>query len=134
MISEALSKELRAIEQNIAEFLQMDLDRLEFGYYKDGEKSVLNLVTISERHNQKFLFHRATGFGEMDVAMKMLDYVKNHRRIKNSYTIQWSLADEHELHTSYFRGKDIYDVLDKFYFGKDINSTIIFHLSLNPVA
>lgn len=133
-MSEELRTERRSIEEQIAELLQMPMEQLEFDYYRDGEKTVLNLVTISSRHNQKFLFHRTTGFGEIDVAHKMLDYVKNHRRIKNSYTIQWCVAGEKELHTSYFRGKDIYDVLDKFYFGKDINSTIIFHISLNPVS
>lgn len=134
MIMSELSQELEKIHLEIARLLGMDRDLLHFEYRRDQERTVLNLITSNPRHNQSFLYHSESGFGEMDVLNKMLDYVTDNRKSKHSYTIQWSLSDGSELHTSYFRGQNVYEVLDKFYYGKDINSTIIFSISLNPIA
>ena len=64
----------------------------------------------------------------------MLDYVKTHREKKNSYTIQWSMRNSNELHTSYFRAKDVLEAIEKLYFGRDANSLIIFSVVLNPIS
>jgi hypothetical protein len=130
-----LNSELERIHLEIARLLGLPRENLVFEYMKEGDdKTILRLITVNPRHKQSFLFHQETGFGEMDVLHKMLDYVKTHKHSKDSYTIQWSLKDGKELHTSYFRGKNIYEVLDKFYYGKDITSTIIFSISLNPIS
>jgi hypothetical protein len=130
-----LNSELEKIHLEIARLLGLSRENLVFEYIsEDEDKTVLKLITVNPRHKQSFLFHQETGFGEMDVLHKMLDYVKTHKHSKDSYTIQWSLKDGKELHTSYFRGKNIYEVLDKFYYGKDITSTIIFSISLNPIS
>ncbi len=130
-----LNSELEKMHLEIARLLGISRENLVFEYMKEGEdKTILRLITVNPRHKQSFLFHQEIGFGEMDVLHKMLDYVKTHKHSKDSYTIQWSLKDGKELHTSYFRGKNIYEVLDKFYYGKDITSTIIFSISLNPIS
>jgi len=130
-----LNSELEKIHLEIARLLGLPRENLVFEYIKEGDdKTILRLITVNPRHKQSFLFHQESGFGEMDVLHKMLDYVKTHKHSKDSYTIQWSLKDGKELHTSYFRGKNIYEVLDKFYYGKDITSTIIFSISLNPIS
>ena len=128
-----LHQELEKIHLEIARILGMDRDNLRFEYTQQDEKNALNLVTINPRHKQSFLFHTSVGFGEMDALQKMLEYVKMHKRT-DSYTIQWSIRNTGELHTSYFRGKNMYEGLDKFYFGKDINGTVIFSISLNPIS
>jgi hypothetical protein len=130
-----LISELEKLHVDISKRLGIDRSNLHFEYINDGEdKVILKLITINPRHKQSFLFHTSNGFGEMDALNKMLEYVKIHKQYKDSYTIQWSLNGEEELHTSYFRGKNIYDVLDKFYYGKDITGTIIFNISLNPIS
>jgi hypothetical protein len=130
-----LISELEKVHVDISKRLGIDRSNLHFEYVNDGEdKVILKLITINPRHKQSFLFHTSNGFGEMDALNKMLEYVKIHKQYKDSYTIQWSLNGEEELHTSYFRGKNIYDVLDKFYYGKDITGTIIFNISLNPIS
>lgn len=130
-----LISELEKVHVDISKRLGIDRSNLHFEYINDGEdKVILKLITINPRHKQSFLFHTSNGFGEMDALNKMLEYVKIHKQYKDSYTIQWSLNGEEELHTSYFRGKNIYDVLDKFYYGKDITGTIIFNISLNPIS
>jgi hypothetical protein len=64
----------------------------------------------------------------------MLDYVKSYREKENSYTIQWIAKQDKELHTSYFRAKNMYDALDKLYYGREINAITVFSVVLNPVS
>ncbi len=65
---------------------------------------------------------------------KMLEYVKINFKKEDSYTLQWSKTGESNLHTSYFRAKNFYEILDKFYFDRDINSYRIFSISINPIS
>ena len=133
-MSATLQEEMQGLRAEIARYLSIDLSLLTFELSQEGEKHVLRLVTTNLRHQQSFLYHTVDGFGELDTLHKMLGYIKAKRPEKSTYTIQWSLREEKELHTSYFRGKDLYEVLDKFYYGKDINATLIFSVSLNPIA
>jgi hypothetical protein len=70
----------------------------------------------------------------MDALNKMQEYVQENKNTRSTYTIQWAMEGINDLHTSYFTGKNIYEVLDKFYYGKAITSTIIFNISLNPLS
>jgi len=129
-----LNSELEKIHVNIANMLGLERDLLTFKYTNNNAKSTLELATSNPRHQQTFLFHTTSGFGEMDALNKMVEYVKENKNIKSTYTIQWSVTDKNDLHTSYFAGKTIYDVLDKFYYGKAITGTIIFNITLNPLS
>jgi hypothetical protein len=133
-MSEELNRELEKKYAEIAHLMGMERENLQFQYSREGDRTVLHLITVNPRHRQSFLFHTETGFGEMDTVAKLVEYIKTYRQAKDSYTIQWAMRDSDELHTSYFRGANIYAVLDKFYFGKDIHSTIIFSISLNPLS
>jgi hypothetical protein len=129
-----LNSELEKIHLTIAKMLGLDRSLLTFNYTNNDGKTVLELATSNPRHQQTFLFHTTTGFGEMDALNKMEEYVKETNNTKNTYTIQWAMSDKNELHTSYFAGKNIYEILDKFYYGKAITGTIIFNISLNPLS
>ncbi len=129
-----LNSELEKIHIEIARMLGLSRELLTFNYANKEGKTTLQLATMNPRHQQTFLFHTTTGFGEMDALNKMQEYVQENKSTKNTYTIQWALDDNNELHTSYFTGKNIYEVLDKFYYGKDITGTIIFNISLNPLS
>jgi hypothetical protein len=129
-----LNSELEKIHGTIAKMMGLSRDLLSFNYTNENGKTTLQLATSNPRHQQTFLFHTTTGFGEMDALNKMEEYVKENKNSKSTYTIQWAMSDKNELHTSYFTGKTIYEVLDKFYYGKAITGTIIFNLSLNPLS
>lgn len=140
-----LNSELEKIHNSIAHMLGLDRSLLTFKYTNPGSgpghregKTTLELATSNPRHQQTFLFHTTTGFGEMDALNKMEEYVKENNPGsgpgQHTYTIQWSVADQNDLHTSYFAGKNMYEVLDKFYYGKAITGTIIFNISLNPLS
>lgn len=123
-----------AIEQEISSILGLNSSQLSFEF-KELEGIIhLDLVTTNPNHQQSFLFHSVKAIDQSEALQKMLDYVKNNFRKEDSYTLQWSKIGESNLHTSYFRAKNIYEILDKFYFQRDINSYRIFSISLNPVS
>ena len=93
----------------------------------------MNLFSMQKIH-QSFLFHSEIGVDKVDALKKMLEHVKSYKDKYNSYTIQWIAKDETELHTSYFTATNMYDALDKLYYGRDINTITIFSVVLNPVA
>ena len=107
---------------------------LVFDFISENSNIKLNLITINPRHNQSFLFKTITGFDKTDVLHKMLDYVRTHKEKESSFTIQWMTKGMNELQTSYFRAKNMYDAMDKLYYGRDINNITVFSIVLNPVA
>ena len=64
----------------------------------------------------------------------MLSYVKDYRDKESSYTIQWTVKGENELHTSYFRARTILEALDKLYYGRDATTITVFSVVLNPIT
>lgn len=105
-----------------------------FDYEEDKEGLKLVVITVNPKHNQSFMFHTVTGYNKVDCLKKMLEYVKNYKEKESSFTVQWSLKENNELHTSYFRAKNIVDALDKFYYGRDVNSIVVFSVKLNPIS
>jgi hypothetical protein len=105
-----------------------------FEYSNTDNKTKLDIITVNPRHRQSFLFHSLEGYDKVDVLKKMLDYVKTYKEKESSYTIQWSLRGEKELHTSYFRARNVYEALDKLIYGRDPGSIIVYSVVLNPIS
>ncbi len=105
-----------------------------FSYEEKDAQIKLDVITVNPNHNQSFLFHSVVGFNKVDALKIMLDYVKNYKDKESSYTIQWSLKESNELHTSYFRAKNIMAALEKFHYGRDLNSIVVFSVKLNPIS
>ena len=97
-------------------------------------RSGLRVRTTSNRHHQSFLFNSETALDRLEALKKMLDYVKNIKDKENHYTVQWTTQGSCELHTSYFRASNIYNALDKLYFGRDMNTITVFSVVLNPIT
>lgn len=126
--------EAARIQNEITNFLGLKSSDLVFEYTSTEGKVKLDLITVNPRHNQSFLFKSINGFDKTDVLNKMLDYVRTHKQKESSYTIQWTTKGMGELQTSYFRAKNIYDALDKLYYGRDMNNLTVFSVVLNPIA
>ncbi len=122
------------IQNLIENHLGLKAGQLVFEYRNIDGKLQLDLITINPRHNQSFLFHTVKGYDKVDVLQKMLEYVTKYKEKESSYTLQWVAKGDSELHTSYFRAKNIYDALDKLYYGRDMNTITVFSVVLNPVA
>jgi hypothetical protein len=121
------------IQQEIEQYLGVE-GNLVFDFVNQDGKVKLNLITINQRHNQSFLFHSELGVDRVDALGKMLDYVRHYKDRESSYTIQWVPTGSRELQTSYFRARNVYEALDKLYYGREINSITVFSVVLNPVA
>jgi carbamoylphosphate synthase large subunit len=125
--------ELARIQSAIEKHLGME-EQLIFDFSNTEKNVKLNLITVNPRHNQSFLFHSVIGIDKIDALQKMLSYVKSYKEQESPYTIQWRVIGDKELHTSYFRAKNMYDALDKLYYNRDINSIAVYSIVLNPVT
>jgi hypothetical protein len=126
--------EAARVQQQIKDYLGLRSSDLMFEYSLLDGKTKLDLITISPRHNQSFLFHSETGADKVDALKKMMEYVQSYKEKENSYTIQWVTKSDSELHTSYFRASNILDALEKLYYGRDRNTITVFSVVLNPIS
>lgn len=122
------------LQKKIENYLSITGSELSFEFQNVDGKVKLDLITINPRHNQSFLFQSEIGVDKLDALKKMYEYVQSYKDKYGSYTIQWIAKGDNELHTSYFRASNMYDALDKLYYGRDINTITVFSVVLNPVA
>lgn len=95
----------------------------------------LDLITINREHNQKFLFHSTKSNNKITILEEMLIYIKEYKKNQESYEIEWLDAKSNtEMQTSWFRGNDIFDVLQKFYYDKKQSRFKILKIHLMPEA
>src|ERR1700719_3260892 len=99
--------EVARLQKEIKHLLGVNTDNLVFEFSERGNVLKLDLVTVNPRHNQSFLFHSAEGIDKVDALKKMVDYVRQNYKEENSYTVQWTTKESNELHTSYFRAKNM---------------------------
>ena len=134
MSADKQNLEIAKIQKEIEVYLSLGSTQMIFDFKDNGSNVRLDVITVNPRHHQSFLFHSVEGYDKIDALKKVLDYVMNFRDKKNSYTIQWSIKGEDELHTSYFRAKDIPEAIDKLHYGRDPNALTIFSVVLNPIS
>lgn len=126
--------EIAKLQGEIESYLNLGNTRIVFDFQNSDRGLRLDLVTVNPRHSQSFLFNTTTGYDKIDALKKMLAYVGTYKEKENTYTIQWVIRNEEELHTSYFRAKDIPDAIDKLHYGRDPNSVTIFSVVMNPIS
>lgn len=130
-----MQNEIEKLQHEIKEYIGgLESDSIKFEYAVADNKTQLNVLTYNPRHKQSFLFHALIGYDQTDALKRMLEYVKQYKTRESSYTIQWSERDSAELITSYFRARNLPEAIDKFLFGRDVNSLIIFSVVLNPLS
>lgn len=134
MTGDRQNLEIAKIQKEIEAYLSLGSTQMIFDFRETGQGIRLDVITVNPRHNQSFLFHYTTGYDRLDALKQMYTYVREHNEKQNSYTIQWCVKGENELHTSYFRAKDIPEALDKLNFSRDPNSLTIFSVVLNPLS
>jgi len=141
--TEVLLKEIE-LENKIRELL--DDTQIYFDYNIVPEPEVmefpvikLDLITINKEHNQKFLFHSVKGGSKMEILKTMITYINEYKKNLEIYEIEWLDIKLHgnqhgSIQTSWFRGNDIFDVLNKFYYEKEKSQFKIFKIKLMPEA
>ena len=124
--------EIARLQREIQQYLGLTPEQLRFEFREVEGQTRLDLITVNPRHQQSFLFRYETGYDRVDALRKMLEYVRRFRDTESSYTVQWRARDDKELHTSYFRAHNMFEALDKLYFGRDLNTITVFSVVLNP--
>lgn len=124
--------DIARLEREIRQHLGLEPAQLRFEFRELEGQTRLDLITVNPRHQQSFLFRYEAGRDQVECLEKMLAYVRSSRDIESSYTVQWRTRGDHELHTSYFRAHNVYEALDKLYFGRDLNTITVFSVVLNP--
>ena len=122
------------LQTQISRYISIGKDYLTFKLEKKKGRFALQLITFNPIHEQSFLFHSTLADSELEAYRQMLKYVKFHKEEESSYTIQWMIIGENQLHTSYFRASNILGALDKLYFKRDPNSITVFSVILNPIS
>lgn len=133
-MSDQETLEIAKLQSEIESYLNLGNTQIVFDYQNSDRGTRLDVITVNPRHNQSFLFQTTSGYDKIDALKKMLDYVKTFKEKENTYTIQWVIRNEDELHTSYFRAKDIPEAIDKLHYGRDPNSVTIFSVVMNPIS
>jgi hypothetical protein len=126
--------EIAKLQKEIITRLGITQDNAIFNFKQKNDVERFDLVTINPKHEQSFLFHTVHGTDRVDALKKMLEYISEHYSKESSMTIQWIKIGDNKLHTSYFRAKNMYEALDKFYYERDMNQYKIFSITLNPVS
>lgn len=132
--STAVHVESARLQQQIENHLGISGGSLLFEFRQIESKVRLDLITVNPRHHQSFLFHSEIGYDRVEALRNMLAYVQDFRDLESSYTVQWMTRNEEELNTSYFRARNMYEALDKLYYGRDRNTITVFSVVLNPVS
>ena len=101
----------------------------------------LNLITYNPIHKTHFLLHSLTDINKLTVVNKMYDYVYKLKETLSSkdesycsYSVEWYSRPQEKQFVSSFYGKDMGEVLHKFYYGKIKESLIIYSIKLNPTC
>ena len=124
--------EAARLQLEIEQYLGLEPAQLQFDFRLIDGLTRLDLITVNPRHQQSFLFRFETGYDQVDCLRKMRDYVRRFRDTESSFTLQWRARGDKELQTSYFRAHNVYEALDKLYFGRDLNTITVFSVVLNP--
>lgn len=132
--STAVHVESARLQQQIENHLGISGGSLLFEFRQIESKVRLDLITVNPRHHQSFLFHSEIGYDRVEALRNMLAYMQDFRDLESSYTVQWMTRNEEELNTSYFRARNMYEALDKLYYGRDRNTITVFSVVLNPVS
>lgn len=127
------TQEARLLE-DIRSYFGYAEDQLEFNWSELEGVQEVALFTDNPRHTHRFLFHRATGSTREQALQALLDYTQSHKDKDQSYTVQWRVAGESELHTSYFSAGNILLALDKFFAGRDPHTVQVYSVMLNPLS
>jgi len=123
------------LEQQIRELVNKDnKSEVQFIYTRDNDRWRVDVFTVNPSNGETFLMKSEASTGpDYELALeRVLDYVVKHKQQSSSYTVEWTKKGENGYNKSYFYCTSMYDVLHKFYEGKNNpDKYIIFCIKLN---
>ena len=93
----------------------------------------VKVITQNKITREFFLLVSMYGNSPEDALNKAFEWLQTHKTNYNSYSVIWLKMPDGNTTTSYFYAKDMREVLDKFFDGKDENRYNIFEIKQNPI-
>ncbi len=128
---------IEEMENEILKFIELNNSNkcsVEFVYSPSEHLGIdLYIITHNPVHKNPFLFSKSWGVTEEDALKKACLMINKNKKTENSYTVTWEKIGG-TTQNSYFSGKNMHEVLDKFFFQKNQEEYIIFNIKLNPIS
>jgi hypothetical protein len=120
------------LEDKIATLILLDNQRSVHFEYENN--LMVSAYTYNSTTRETFLLKKEVGLSYIDCLEKILEYVKSSQTSYNSYTVIWNRKGRSERNVSYFSCRDILEVVDKFFEGKDKNLYLVYEIKMNPIS
>ena len=69
---------------------------------------------------------------KIEILGKGLEYLRSRESDYLNYMVEWNYKNGDKTKISYFRGKSLEDIMEKFYYGKSMNSIVIYKMEMIP--
>lgn len=128
------------LEEQIKDIIQNDNKcQVRFLYNRVTKESyTVDVITINPINGESFLMKSEySPTSDFTTALENIkEYVMNSKNNYNSYTVLWKKVGESHSNVSYFYGRDMFEILNKFYTGKENikNNYSIYDIKLNPIS
>ena len=127
-------EKLMDMENQISDIIRGDNGNYaNFIYSQKDDTHNIKVITRNKISREFFLLVSMSGSTPLDALSKSLDWLKLHKTQYNSYTVMWTKIPDGVPNKSYFWAKDMREVMDKFYDGKDDSLYKIFEIKQNPI-
>jgi hypothetical protein len=120
------------LEDKIATLILLDNQRSVHFEYENN--LMVSAYTYNSTTRETFLLKKEVGLSYIDCLEKILEYVKSSQTSYNSYTVIWNRKGRSERNVSYFSCRDILEVVDKFFEGKDKNLYLVYEIKMNTIS
>jgi hypothetical protein len=67
---------------------------------------------------------------KIEMLGKGLDYIRNQESDYLNYMVEWNYKNGDKTKISYFRGKSLEDIMEKFYYGKSMYSIVVYKMEM----
>ena len=122
------------LEDKIIEIVRKDNGAIvHFTYEKDGDNWKVTSFTYKANSGTSFILRVVEGTSKENALSEILGFLKDSKIGVNSFTVNWCRKGGNQQ-ISYFHCKDVIEVCDKFFTGKDKSDYIIYTIKLNPIS
>lgn len=130
-----MSVEQQRLEHQINNIVQKDNGcTVHYDYKELDEGFKLSSSTYNPSHNTTFLLWEGIGSTKVGVLEKLFDYVKKEIPPANSLTYKITWNKKGESFESYFNGKTVTEIVNKFFHDKNPHDFIIYEMRLMPMS
>lgn len=105
----------------------------------DNQQIVLILITSNPTHNELFTLYTTDPHCNeiqcLDEVLVYLDKIRNKDHGLYNYQVQWYKTEEYDKkYTSFFTGKNIMEILNRFFENKDPDEFVVISIQMRPIS